>query len=92
MEFLCIPLSQVPRTSKLHADFIEHFPQVKQWYGHSPDEAGVIASAREARLDRAVRAEVVAILREQNTALGSDASVTQSLDRLANAAVAVVTG
>ena len=65
MEFLCIPLSQLPRTSKLHADFVEHFPQVKQWYRHSPDEAGVIASAREARLDPAVRAEVVGILRDK---------------------------
>jgi bacillithiol biosynthesis cysteine-adding enzyme BshC len=92
MEFLCIPLSQLPRTSKLHADFVEHFSQVKQWYGHTPDEPGVIASAREARLDPAVRAEVVAILREQNTALGSDGSVTQSLERLAKGAVAVVTG
>jgi len=92
MEFHCIPLNELPRTSKLHADFIEHFSQVKQWYGYSPDEAGVTAAAREVRLDPAVRAQVVAILREQNATLGSDASVTQSLDRLANGAVAVVTG
>ena len=97
MDFDCQPLAGLPRTSKLFSDYLEHFPKVQKFYGHSPDDAGVQAAAREVRLDEKVRAAVVGVLREQNARVAGargeiDPSVEKNIDRLETGAVAVVTG
>jgi bacillithiol biosynthesis cysteine-adding enzyme BshC len=97
MDFDCQPLAGLPRTSKLFADYLENFTKVQKFYGHSPDDAGVQAAAREVRLDEKARAAVVEVLREQNARVagaggGIDPSVEKNIDRLAKGAVAVVTG
>lgn len=97
MDFDCQPLAGLPHTSKLFVDYLENFPKVQKFYGHSPDDAGVSAAAREVRLDEKARAAVVEVLREQNARVagvggGIDPSVEKNIDRLATGAVAVVTG
>lgn len=95
MERPALPLSSLPQTTRLFADFLDHFPKVSEFYAHSPGEAGILAGAHdlcEAPADAAMRASVVEILRGQNQKLGADESVTRNLDRLRDSAVAIVTG
>ncbi|HEV2221698.1 MAG TPA: bacillithiol biosynthesis cysteine-adding enzyme BshC [Candidatus Acidoferrales bacterium] len=92
MECHCLRFHEIPQTTKLFSSFIDDFPGVKEFYAHTPDEAGVRAAAQKIRLDAAVRKSIVEILREQNRALGSDGATEKNIDRLANGAAAVVTG
>ncbi|MGC1933815.1 MAG: bacillithiol biosynthesis cysteine-adding enzyme BshC [Candidatus Acidiferrales bacterium] len=92
MECHCLRFDEIPQTTKLFAAFLNDFERVKEFYAHTPDEAGVRAAAKEVRLDAGIRRGVVQVLREQNRALGSTKETDANLDRLANGAVAIVTG
>lgn len=92
MESDCLRFSEVPQTTKLFASYTEDFSKVRSFYGPAPDEAGVRAAAKEVRLDAGTRSAVVEVLRAQNRTLGSDAAVERNIERLANGAVAIVTG
>lgn len=92
MESHCIRSSELPKTSKLYACFLDEFASVARFYAHPPTEEGLRAAADEVRLDADVRAQVVEILREQNGNFGANESVARNLDRLASGALAVVTG
>jgi bacillithiol synthase len=92
MEFECIRHCDIPHTTRLFSCFTEEFPKVAEFYGHAPDLAGVRAAAKEVRLDASVRRAVADVLREQNRALGSGDAAARNIDRLAQGAVAIVTG
>lgn len=92
MECDCHRLSDLPHTTKLFAAFLEDFPRVKSFYGQAPDEAGVLAAAREVRQDAAARRVLAEILREQNRQFGAGPETERNIERLAAGAVAVVTG
>src|SRR5580704_8447572 len=92
MESHCLRLASLPHTSKLFAAYLEDFSRVKQFYGHTPDETGVVAAARAVDLPLASRRAVIEVLRDQNRAFGADTATERSLDRLAKGAVAIVTG
>lgn len=92
MECHCILNRDIPRATRLFSSFTENFSRVAEFYSHSPDEAGVSASAKEVQLDPAVRRAVAGVLREQNRDLGSGPTAAQNIERLAQGAVAIVTG
>ena len=92
MESHCLSFRDIPHTTKLFSTFLEDFKRVASYFDHVPTASGVTAAAGEVRLDPAVRREVIDVLREQNRALGADASTNRNLDRLASGAVAIVTG
>ncbi|MGA7917342.1 MAG: bacillithiol biosynthesis cysteine-adding enzyme BshC [Candidatus Acidiferrales bacterium] len=96
METHCISFREIPQTTKLFATFLEDFGRVARYYGHLPSIAGVAAAAKEVRLDPEVRRGVVEVLREQNLRFGGtaelDPETARNLERLANGAVAIVTG
>jgi bacillithiol biosynthesis cysteine-adding enzyme BshC len=96
MESDCLAFRELPHTTKLFATFIDDFSRVRKYYAHPPTEAGILAAAREVRLMSELRKEVVGVLREQNGRFGSgsklDAATAVNLDRLAEGAVAIVTG
>jgi bacillithiol synthase len=96
METHCISFRDIPQTTKVFATFLEDFGRVARYYGQSPSLAGVIAAAKEVQLDPVVRRGVVEVLREQNKRFGGtdalDEHIARNLDRLANGAVAIVTG
>lgn len=96
MESHCISFRDIPQTSKLFATFLEDFSRVAKYYGHAPSIGGVAAAAKEVQIDRGVRQGVVEVLREQNLNFGGaatlDATISRNLERLANGAVAIVTG
>ena len=96
MEAQCLALRDLPHITKLHSLYHEDFGRVAQFYAHPPTLDGLRASAAQVRLDPAIRAAVVAALRDENRSFGPgaslDPSVAQNLDRLAAGAVAIVTG
>ena len=63
-----------------------------RYYAQPPTLAGIVAAARKIDLPVPVRSGVVDVLREQNRAFGAGEDTFRSLDRLANGAVAIVTG
>jgi bacillithiol biosynthesis cysteine-adding enzyme BshC len=96
MESLCLSFRDIPQTSKIFSTFLEDFHRVGKYYGHSPSIGGVAAAAKEVEIDLSVRAGAVEVLRAQNLKFGGtatlDATLARNLDRLANGAVAIVTG
>ena len=92
MECRILPFRQLPHQSKLFLRFLDNFSSVKQFYGHPPTIVAVKKAARSVEYPRGRRAEVTEILRQQNAALGAGEATRANLDRLANGAVAVVSG
>jgi bacillithiol synthase len=96
METHCISFREIPQTTKLFATFLEDFGRVARYFGHGPSVAGAISASKEVHLDSVVRQGVVEVLQEQNQRFGGtatlDPEIARNLDRLANGAVAIVTG
>src|SRR5215469_10088174 len=96
MEPHCLPFHEVPHTTKLFAAFTEEFRRVQRYLSHPPTEPGILAAAKEVRLDPETRRVVVEVLREQNARLAPGSALppemARNLDRLALGAVAIVTG
>jgi bacillithiol synthase len=88
----CLPFREIPHTTELFSTFLEDFPRVSAYYAHPPTGEGIVDAAREVGLDRETRGRVVEVLREQNGRLGTGEETKRNLDRLANGAVAIVTG
>jgi bacillithiol biosynthesis cysteine-adding enzyme BshC len=92
MECRALPFRQLPHQSKLFIQFLDNFSSVKQFYGHPPTLQAAKKSAKSLDYPRERRAEVVAVLREQNAALGAGEATRENIERLAKGAVAVVSG
>lgn len=92
MESDCLGPSGLPHSTRLYAAYLEHFSQVAEFYEHAPTPDGIARAGASVRLDANIRQGVVDVLREQNRAWGGGPETSRSLDRLADGAVAVVTG
>ncbi|MGB2624031.1 MAG: bacillithiol biosynthesis cysteine-adding enzyme BshC [Candidatus Acidiferrum sp.] len=92
MECRSLPFRQLPHQSKLFIQFLDNFLSVKQFYGHPPTLQAAKKTAGSLGYPRERRAEVAAILAEQNAAFGVGEATRANLARLANGAVAVVSG
>jgi bacillithiol synthase len=92
MDCRALPFRQLPHQPKLFLDYVDHFVRVKSFYAHEPSMKSVLCEAKGLKFPRERAAEVAAILRKQNSAFGSDTKTQENLERLANGAVAVVTG
>jgi len=92
MECHCIRAINVPHTSRLYSSYVQDFPSVAEFYGYPPTFEAIKQVAAKVRFDANLRRQATEILREQNRRIGADASVEKSLDRLAEGAVAIVSG
>jgi bacillithiol biosynthesis cysteine-adding enzyme BshC len=92
MDCRALTFRQLPHQPKLSLDYLDHFEKVKKFYLHPPAVAAVGRVARKLEYPDDRRAEVVAILRKQNSALGAGAETLDNLERLEKGAVAVVSG
>jgi bacillithiol synthase len=96
MRSLCIPFAEIPQTTHLFETFLRDPARLSEYFSHPPTEDGIAAAASEVSLSAESRRELVRILRDENTYLAPggklDAAAERSLDRLANGAVAIVTG
>jgi bacillithiol biosynthesis cysteine-adding enzyme BshC len=93
MRTLRLRASQLPHASKLLADYLAESPRARAFFAHPPslDGAQAVAGIRRRNPPRN-HDRLLAAIREQNRAFGSDAAVFAALDRLAKGAVAVVSG
>ncbi|MHB8501137.1 MAG: bacillithiol biosynthesis cysteine-adding enzyme BshC [Candidatus Acidiferrales bacterium] len=92
MECRSLPFRQLPHQSKLFLQFLDTFSTVKRFYGHAPTIQAAKNIARSLDYPRERRAEVSAILGEQNAAFGAGEAARQNLARFAKGAVAIVSG
>ena len=92
MDCRALPFRQLPHQSKLFLQFLDDFPSVKQFYGPPPTLEAAKKAAKSLEYPRERRAEVAAILSEQNAALGAGDATRENLARFAAGAVAVVSG
>jgi bacillithiol biosynthesis cysteine-adding enzyme BshC len=92
MDCHALAFRQLPHQPKLFLEYLEHFEKVKSFYFHLPGMRAVTRAARKLDYPDERRAEVTSILRQQNIGLGAGAETLSNLDRLAEGAVAVVSG
>ena len=92
MDFRALAFSQLPHQPKLFLAYLEKFETVKAFYAHPPTMKAVTQASRKLDYPAERRAEVASILGKQNAKLGAGAETQANLERLANGAVAVVSG
>ncbi|MGB7281439.1 MAG: bacillithiol biosynthesis cysteine-adding enzyme BshC [Candidatus Acidiferrum sp.] len=92
MECRSLPFRQLPHQSKLFLQFLDDYSSVKQFYGHPPTIAAAKKVARSFDYPPERRAEVAAILAEQNAVFGAGEATGENLARFAKGACAVVSG
>jgi bacillithiol synthase len=92
MDCRALTFRQLPHQPNLFLDYVDHFEKVKAFYAHPPTMQAATRVARKLDYPEDRRAEVAAILGRQNAALGAGAETNANLERLANGAVAVVSG
>ena len=92
----CISFREIPQTTKIYSTFLDDFAHVSKYYAYRPDIEGVCKAAGKVQVDAGVRQGVVEILRAQNRRFApggvTEAATEKNLERLANGAVAIVTG
>ena len=93
MKAHCLPFSQIPHTTPLFSDFLEHLPKVQPFYPKSP-HLGEWLKEEAAKLsyDSVRRERVTAILECQNKSWDASPQTLANLDRLRKGAAAIVTG
>jgi bacillithiol synthase len=92
MDCRALPFRQLPHQPKIFLEYLEHFIHVKSFYVHEPTAKSVLREAKVLKFPRERATAVAAILRKQNAAFGSDTKTQENLNRLANGAVAIVSG
>jgi bacillithiol biosynthesis cysteine-adding enzyme BshC len=92
MDCRALPFSQLPHQPKIFLDYLSHFYKVKNFYGHELTAKSTRTAAQTLDFPKDRAAQVAEILRKQNAAFGSDSKTQSNLDRLANGAVAAVSG
>ncbi len=83
---------ELPHTSKLYRDYVENFARLEGFFEHGPDLKSAERYAQKLEFPAERRGRVADILRAQNLLYGSSAATQKNLDRLADGAVAVVSG
>jgi bacillithiol synthase len=92
MGCLSIPFQRLPHQPKLFLRFLSDFSSVSQFYPHPPTLEAIQLAAKTVDYPDSRRKEVAAVLRETNASLGGSESAAKNIDRLADGAVAVLSG
>ena len=92
MGCISIPFQRLPHQPKLFLRFLSDFSSVSQFYPHPPSLEAIQQAAKTLDYPEKRRNEVAAVLRETNASLGAGEATTKNIDRLANGAVAVLSG
>jgi bacillithiol synthase len=92
MGCLSIPFQRLPHQPKLFLRFLNDFSSVSRFYPHPPSLEAIQQAAKSLDYPESRRREVAAVLRETNASLGSGEATAKNIDRLANGAVAVLSG
>jgi bacillithiol biosynthesis cysteine-adding enzyme BshC len=92
MDCRALAFSQLPHQPALFLAYLENFEKVKAFYAHPPSIEAVTQAAHKLDYASDRRAQVAAILGKQNAELGAGTETQANLERLANGALAVVSG
>src|SRR6266568_5575180 len=92
MDCRALAFSQLPHQPALFLAYLENFEKVKAFYAHPPSIEAVTQAAHKLDYASDRRAQVAAILGKQNAELGAETETQANLERLANGALAVVSG
>ena len=92
MDCRALAFSQLPHQPKLFLAYLEKFESVRAFYAQPPKIQAVTQAVRKLDYPAERRAEVAGILGKQNAELGAGTETQANLERLANGAVAVVSG
>ena len=92
MGCLSIPFQRLPHQPKLFLRFLSDFSSVSQFYPHPPTLEAIQQAAKTVDYPESRRKEGAAVLRETNVSLGAGDATAKNIDRLANGAVAVLSG
>lgn len=94
MDTVSLPLSQVPKSSKLLVDYVERHDKVARYYNGPPFSAQTYDNLRRQLQDVQIdRETLVGVLLKQNKAFGAGQDTLQNIQRLRRPeTLAVVTG
>jgi len=92
MDCRALAFNQLPHQPALFLAYLENFEKVKAFYAHPPSMEAVTQTSRRLDYPSERRTEVAAILHKQNAELGAGTETQANLERLANGALAVVSG
>src|ERR1700758_2573580 len=92
MDCRALAFSQLPHQPALFLAYLENFEKVKAFYAHPPSMEALTQTVRRLDYPSERRTEVAAILEKQNAELGAGTKTQANLERLANGALAVVSG
>src|SRR5262245_4889336 len=92
MDCRALAFSELPHQPALFLAYLGSFGKVQAFYAPPPTMQAVTQTGRKLDYPAERRAQVGAILGKQNAELGAGAATHANLKRLANGAVAVVSG
>jgi bacillithiol biosynthesis cysteine-adding enzyme BshC len=92
MHCRALPIDVLPHQPKLLRDYLQSHQRVSAFFQHQPDLENILKVARQLDYPDARRAEVAAVLRQQNELLGAAPATFANLSRFEKGAVAVVSG
>src|SRR5215468_3204888 len=92
MDCRVLSFRELPHQPKLFLDFTDRFDAVKEFYAHPPTLEAVRRVSRGLPYPEEQRRRIAAILKSQNEGFGAGAATMGHLERLAQGAVAIVTG
>lgn len=88
----CIPLAEVPHTSRLFTDYLAHAPRLQPFYPSLQFNQNLKSFAGQVRYSPETRERVAAALEVQNKRFGAGEQTFANLQRLRGGAYAVVSG
>jgi bacillithiol synthase len=92
MHCRALPIDVLPHQPKLLRDYLQSYERVSAFFQHKPDLENILKVARGLDYPATRRAEVAAVLRQQNELLGAGSATFANLDRFEKGAVVVVSG
>jgi len=92
MHCRALSVEALPHQPKLLRDYVHSFERVAPFFPHKPDLESILGVTRSLDYPAARRAEIAAILRQQNELLGAGSATFVNLERFEKGAVAVVSG
>lgn len=88
----CIPLRDVPHTSRLFAEYLGHASALRAFYPSFDFVQAPAAFSKQVSYSNAMRENVANVLDRQNRSFGASAAALENIDRLRRGAFAVVSG
>jgi bacillithiol synthase len=88
----CIPLAQVPHTSRLFADYLGHSPKLRAFYPSLDLQTDLANFQPQISYSPETRERVAKALADQNRSYGSSHATLENVERLRRGAYVVVSG